>query len=51
MVFYDTVTTILGVPNSFAGELILYTLSAILFLVVFDASLRIIYLLIEKFSW
>jgi hypothetical protein len=47
--FVDTVAAQIGVPVSFAGELVLYCITAILFLVVLDAVLRIIYLIIETF--
>jgi len=46
--FTNAVISMIGTPNSFAGELILYCLTALLFLVVLDALLRIIYLIIEK---
>jgi hypothetical protein len=47
--FTDAVISMIGTPASFAGELILYCITALLFLVVLDALLRIIYLIIEKF--
>lgn len=46
--FTEAVTTLIGSPVGYAGELLLYCLTALLFLVVFDALLRIIYLIIEK---
>jgi hypothetical protein len=46
--FTDTVIQMIGTPNSFAGELVLYVLTALLFVIVLDALLRIIYLIIEK---
>lgn len=49
--FTNAVISMIGVPQSFAGELVLYVITAMLFLVVLDAAMRIIYLLIEKFSW
>lgn len=49
--FTDAITSMIGTPTSFAGELVLYVITAMLFLVVLDAVMRIIYLLIEKFSW
>jgi hypothetical protein len=46
--FTDTIIAMIGTPASFGGELILYCITAVLFLVVFDACLRIVYLIIER---
>jgi hypothetical protein len=46
--FTDAVISMIGTPVSFAGELVLYCITALLFLVVLDALLRIIYLIVEK---
>ena len=46
--FTGAVEVLIGTPVSFAGELILYVLTAVLILVVLDAMLRIIYLIIER---
>lgn len=45
MSLYDIITTMIGVPNGFGGELILYTLSAILLLTVIESIFRLFYLL------
>jgi hypothetical protein len=46
--FVDAVISLIGTPNSLGGELVLYCITAVLFLVVLDAVLRIIYLIVER---
>ena len=46
--FPDAVASMIGTSTSFSGELVLYCIAAVLFIVVLDAVLRIIYLIIER---
>jgi hypothetical protein len=47
MSFYEPLVLILGQPNSFAAEILIYTLVAIIFLRIFEAIIQIILSLIR----
>ena len=47
--FTDATISMIGTPASFAGELVLYCITALLFLVIIEACIRLIYHIIETF--
>lgn len=46
--FYDAVTSIIGVPNNFGADVIIYSIVAIIFLRIFEFVIETIFVLIKK---
>jgi hypothetical protein len=47
--FIDATISMIGTPVGFAGELVLYCITALLFLVIIEACFRLIYHIVETF--
>ena len=45
--FYDAIVSLLGQPNSFAAEIIIYTIIGIIFIRIFEGIIGIIFTLIR----
>lgn len=48
MTFYEAVTGLIGEPQNYAGEIIIYPILAIMFLWILELVMETIFLLIRK---